>query len=315
MASSYPSRIYEYHFGAVVDQLLSTSVAESTLQTYNRGLSSFHQFRLKFGFDNVWPVPVFDIMCFIANSFQNGLSHSTINCYLAGISFFSKINNHEDNTQNFVVRKMLEGIKRTVGSPKDGRLPITRDLLKRIIMCLPSVCKSNYEAKLFGSAFSLCFHAFLRVGEIAVSKGNVNHVISHQNVKLFQNNIELLLVSSKTDQTAAGAVINVLAQPDKEMCPLSLLKSYLFERPPYVGPLFCHFDGSPLTRYQISSLLTKSLKFLGVDPSCYSTHSIRIGAATTCCMEGVQDDQIMELGRWKSHSAYKRYIRIPAKNL
>jgi hypothetical protein len=50
-------------------------------------------------------VPLEDIMSFIAYMFRLELSHSTINCYISGLSFHHKISNLTDNTQLFVVRK------------------------------------------------------------------------------------------------------------------------------------------------------------------------------------------------------------------
>jgi len=74
-----------------------------------------------------------DILSFIAFLAQSNLSHSTINCYLSGISFFCKINYLEDVTQIFIVRKCLEGIKKSRGHSKDRGLPITSVLVGRII--------------------------------------------------------------------------------------------------------------------------------------------------------------------------------------
>ena len=56
------------------------------------------------------------------------LSHSTVSCYV-----FGKINNLEDNTQKIIVRKMIEGVRRLGPNQKDNRLPITRDLLCKIL--------------------------------------------------------------------------------------------------------------------------------------------------------------------------------------
>ena len=68
---------------------------------------------------DVWPVPLEDLCKFIAYLFQINMSRSSINCYLSGISFFSRVNDFEDPTQKFVIKKMLEGFKRS--KPKTTR--------------------------------------------------------------------------------------------------------------------------------------------------------------------------------------------------
>ena len=134
------------------------------------------------------------------------------------------------------------------------------------------------------------------MGEISVSNSS-RHVLEFGNVKVLNDCIELALSSSKTDQTGVGTTIRVQGQSQKAICPLVLLTSYLYARAPYhKGLLFCHFDGSPLSRYQVSSVLTKTPRILCVDPSRYSTHFLKIGAATTCTMEGVYDEKIMQPG-------------------
>jgi hypothetical protein len=43
-----------------------------------------------------------------------------------------------------------------------------------------------------------------------------------------------------------GTNIPIPAQADHKTCPLNLLKSFLQIRQNLEGPLFCHFDGTPL---------------------------------------------------------------------
>jgi len=129
------------------------------------------------------------------------LSHSTVSCYISGLSFYNKVNDFEDNTQKFVIRKMIEGIKRSKSKRSDTRLPITRDLLAKILNSLPLVCSSHYEAKLFMAAFSLAFHGLMRVGELTVgNKSSDTHTISFHDVKISNNILEIFILSSKTDQ-------------------------------------------------------------------------------------------------------------------
>ena len=56
--------------------------------TYRRGILALNEFRQTSTMTDVWPVPLEDLCKFTAYLFQTNLSHSTIKCYLSGISFF-----------------------------------------------------------------------------------------------------------------------------------------------------------------------------------------------------------------------------------
>lgn len=288
---------------------MQNSLAPSTIKTYQHGLDLFGAFRKEIGLLEIWPVPLNDIIFYMCHLYKNGFSFSTVNCYLGGLSFFSKLNNFEDNTQKFVVRKMVDGIKRT-RSNKDARLPITRELLSKLLTILPSVCRSQFEAKLFTSAFSLAFHGMLRIGELTVNKGDNNHTVMINDIQITDVGLEINLKSSKTDQFGKGTVVQIFRGVDKIKCPVEILTNYLKVRPLVGGPLFYHFNKQPVTRYQFSALLKKCLSVLGLADTNYKSHSFRIGMATVCAIEGYTDEEIKVLGRWKSDS-YLRYIRIP----
>lgn len=111
-----------------------------------------------------------------------------------------------DETKNFLVLKVLEGMRR-IGRSADARLPITLELLKQLVETLPGICHDTYETKLFRAAYLLAFFGFLRIGEFALSTGNGVHSILQVTDVQFQANYSKLLVlikSSKTDQDRKG---------------------------------------------------------------------------------------------------------------
>ena len=283
-------------------------MAQSTYKNYQRGLLAFKDFRKQFGLADIWPIAISNICNFIAHSFEANLSQATIKCYLAGISFVCKLNDFPDPTQKFIVKKLVEGIGRSRVNISDARLPITDELLVSVIRVLPYVCNSTYETKLFRAAFSLAYHGLLRIGELAVSNGQIDHIIQISHDSFLQNLIKIKVLSSKTDQMGRGCEIIIKPHHNKEMCPVFLLNTYLCDRPQVSGPIFCHYDGRAITRYQFVSVLKKSLERAGINNKLYSSHSFRIGRATSLSMEGVPDHIIMQLGRWKS-DAYKTYAR------
>ena len=75
--------------------------------TYRRGILSLNEIRQTYTMTDVWPVPLEDVCKFTAYLFQTNLSHFSIKYYLSGISYFSRVNDFEDPTQKFVIKKML----------------------------------------------------------------------------------------------------------------------------------------------------------------------------------------------------------------
>lgn len=79
--------------------------------------------------------------------------------------------------------------------------------------------------------------------------------------------------------------------------------------PKFEGPLFCHFNHKSVTRFQDSSMLKSTLRFLNINEHDFNTHSFRIGAATSFILRGKSDDDIKQMGQWKSN-AHMSYVRI-----
>ena len=282
-------------------------MSTNTQDTYKRGLEAFEQFRLQYGLPLCWPPVVDHIINFVAFLSSKKLSHSTAKCYLAGISNMLNLHNLPNPVQSFIVQKMMVGYKREKPS-SDIRSPITLPLLVKILGVLPHVTFSTYENDLFSGAFTLAFFALLRVGELAVTKGNSwEKIVQVDDVSLKPNTILVRIRCSKTDQYAKGSIVEIPYSMDSSVL-FKALTSYIARRPKSQGPFFCHENGKSITAYQFSAILHKALKFLEIDTKTFKTHSFRIGAATFLYMKGCSEDDIKSNGRWVSN-AYQSYIR------
>ena len=242
----------------------------------------------------------------------NSYKPSTVISYIAGISYYLKLNGLVDVTEVFIVRKMLKGFQRSMPS-KDIRAPVTIDMLKAFPHALRNVATSDYEALLFSAAFVVMFFGFLRVGEIAIKTKNEDSsfIIQKTDVSIVKNEAFVKLRYSKTDQQ--GKSVTLVFSPSKstEICPVLLLKQYLRKRPAVGGALFCHFNGNPITRFEVSSLLSKCLEFLGLQSAVIKPHSFRIGACSMAISQRIPEAAVREMGRWSEHSsAFQRYIRL-----
>jgi integrase len=283
----------------------------NTWKVYKTAVDSFQNFRQLYDISQSWPAPLNDILFYIAYLSHTNHSPSTVVTYISGLSHFHKLHNFPDNTQVFVVKKLIEGLKRKRPSQPDVRVPISLDLLKRLITSLRSICTSTYEAALFSSAFSLAFFALLRIGEIASDTNNRpgTHVICFLDFMFKVSDcgheeLHLTLKSSKTDQRLKSVTLIIRRQVDKLICPIESLKRYLSIRSNFPdGNLFIHFDGSNLTRYQFSYILQKSLNFCE-EKGLYKPHSFRIGGATEAKRLGFDDHTIMQCHRTHTKNTF-----------
>lgn len=70
--------------------------------------------------------------------YSSQFSESTISSHISAFSYVHKLLGLPDPSQMFIVKKLLRGCYK-MGRSVDSRLPITRDILKKIINALPHI--------------------------------------------------------------------------------------------------------------------------------------------------------------------------------
>ena len=269
--------------------MIQAGSAKSSHSTYSTGMDVFNTFckQYSISFNSLQPSTIHldHLTLFVAYLSWLQYKPNTIRTYLSGISYFSKLHGLTDLTNSFIIKKMLEGYRRCNQTP-DSRLPITKPILKMIVVNLAHICLSKYESLLFQTAFVLAllaYHALLRVGEFAApSKTDTTKQITFSDLQLFPNYLLLKVRFSKTDQFGKSTTLQLHSTPrESSLCPVGLMHAYIKVRPSLPGILFMHLDGSPLTRFQASSMLHRSLEFSDFkNRHMYKMHSFRIGRCT-----------------------------------
>ncbi|XP_056019237.1 uncharacterized protein LOC130054234 isoform X2 [Ostrea edulis] len=299
------------------DFLIRNSLSEDSLSSYRNIFASYKTFIRAHVDKNSTPLPpsLSHLLLYIAHCFQSGLAASTTRTHIAALSFTFQLGGYQDLTQNFLVRKQLQGFSK-VKPVMDNRLPITPDILSKIVSALPSITNSAFSSTLLHAMYVLAFCAFLRVGEITKTAGAKQHFLLAKHVILQKdsqlgNPIELTIPHFKhSNQSITLHLQQNTSNP--LVCPFLALQTFMDVRghKSPVEPLFSFMDGTPVSRQFFTDHLRLSLSFCGLDTNKYQSHSFRIGAATTAAASGSSDIQIQNMGRWKS-SAFKKYIRIP----
>ena len=114
--------------------------------------------------------------------------------------------------------------------------------------------------------------------------------------RMAPTSVAIRITASKTDPFRLGINIQ-LGRTRGDLCPVAALLSYIALRGLHPGPLFTSREGIPLTRQALVKEIGSALASVGIDPSPFSGHSFRIGAAVA---DGVEDSVIKTLGRWQN---------------
>ena len=297
-----------------LDFLQFMSISGASRRTYDQGRSSYlafcNQFRLI-----PFPASETSLNLFITYLARN-LSFATIRTYLAAVRYW---NIREGFSADFGVmvnlHMTLKGIKRLKGAAsRPNRLPITIDILKILKDRLRLSTIPEEDKLMLWAAFTTAFFGFLRSAEFCCpSKSffDASTCLLVRDISITENVLRIFIKVSKADPFKNGHTIRLVAA-NSSICPLRAMQKHLKNCRKSDEPVFSFTDGSFLTRQCLSKTLQQLLESTFPDVKQYSSHSFRIGAATTAAAADVPDWLIKALGRWSSN-CYERYIRTPVE--
>ena len=258
---------------------------------------------------------------FVGHLAQQGLSYASIKVYMSAVrNLHVSEGLHEEFAKHLTPRLelVLKGIKKE-SAPRRLRLPITLDVMEKIKRVLLQRPKDP-ENVMMWAACCTAFFGFLRCGEFTIPSLATYDPEVHLSLadvavddKLAPTVVQITIKQSKTDPFRQGVQL-YLGKTDTGLCPVKAVWAYLATRDAIPGPLFKLANTQGLTRQEFLARLTRTLTAAGVPVKGYTTHSFRIGAATTAKEAGVSDVHIKMLGRWKS-DAYQLYVRTPKERL
>ena len=163
-----------------------------------------------------------------------------------------------------------------------------------------------------GSINAGFFFGALR-GTEYLSRGNKEKVTrrtcKRRNVVVKSCYMKLFIAASKTDQSFHGTTVRLPALKSK-FCPVKAMKKYLSTAGQTLQPhkpLFMLQNGQNATVSWLNRLLKK---LLPSSSGKFTTHSLRIGFATSAAAAGVSEHTIRAAGRWHG-SSHLRYIKGP----
>ena len=294
--------------------LLNASLASSTRASYRNALGHYITFHGSYYPNSVLlPASVEQVAQFITICYLKNLKCSTITSYMSAIAYVHKVSGLVNPTESFIDKKLLHATRRH--SSIDKRHAFYIKDIDNIVKALPDIGTDPYLLIMYTAMILTAFFGLLRVGEITVSTHGHQNIIRKDAIKLgYQGNhvstINIYMSSYKHSQ-GHPASIPLCRQLLKSICPVRALIRYLKSSSCPSGHLFHHKSGQTVSSSEFREVLRSCVSACGLDPSCYTCHSLRIGGATHAYLMNMPSSQICKLGRWKS-TAYKKYIRTHA---
>ena len=215
-----------------------------------------------------FPAKTKTVISFIAYCFQKGYATSSITSVLSALSFVHKMHGREDPTATFMVRKLLQGAAKLRPSG-DQRAPVTKAILHQLVRSTPHISHCYYNSILTSAMYLLAFHAFLRIGEIAVtSTAKSSNVLQVSQLAITSSGCTVVFYAYKHYQ-GPPVTLAIPAHTDPLCCPVKAMRMYLALRGNSPGPLFVFPGGTPVSKSFFGGQLKKSLSWAGLPTTCY----------------------------------------------
>ena len=295
--------------------ILQSTLATSTNRNYHSVFNAYISFCRS---QNLLALPLqeFNLMLFVTNLSLH-TSYSNIKLHISAVKHFDIYYGYHHIIPPLPRLYMLtRAIKRQHGKKflRPQRIPVTPQLLLKIKHFIFSTSLNYNDRLMLWAAITCAFFGFLRSSEFVAPytrRHEQSTTLLYSDVSLVDNLFHINIKASKTDPFRQGCIIR-LAPTNNVICPFTAMTQFLPQHPLKSGPLFTYNDGSFLTRCRLSTLLKQVIP--SQDQSQISTHSFRIGAATTAAAAGFPKWLIQQLGRWNS-DCFRTYLHIPHTTL
>lgn len=233
------------------------------------------------------------------------LNARTLDLHLTAISQWHHFQDINDPVHDSLVRKTMEGIRRTHGQPKRKAKALRLEHIASMVSFLRSLPDSKKKHRDIALVLTGFFGAFRRSELVGISVADLNWE---------PEGLIIRLPRSKTDQQAAG-LSRALPFGNPLCCPATAIKEWLIMAEITDGPLFRSVNrwdqvsASALNPGAVNELLKSVGNACQFDfvPEL-SSHSFRRGLSTSAARERVDFDLIKKQGGWKNDATVWEYI-------
>lgn len=276
--------------------------AESTKYAYRKDLEYFASWCAENGM-TVLPSSPETISYYACWCAEKGLRATTIKRRVAAIKYANKLAGFKIDKDSPEISEVMQGIRNDLGELVNQKLPITIEMLKKMLDFVPDSLSGKRDHALLITLYSGAFRA-----SEALS-------LSIRTLTGTPKGYRAKLEKSKTDQEGKGRNVSLLDGSGLEIKrrisewidASKIVEGYIF-RPFKKGSK--EVRDCALSVRSALNIVNKYLELAGYDSKLYGCHSFRSGAATDAALNG---SNIFEIQRMMGHSSMDTtliYIRL-----
>lgn len=291
---------------ALAAKFLSAAKARSIRDAYASDFRDFAIFCKEHSLPSLPSTP--DTVALYITQLASRMTVATIRRRLAAINYTHREAGYAGSPasprNNFIVREVLNSIRRTRGTAQHGADPLLGDAVKRIAAACPETLLGIRDRALVLCGFSGAFR-----------RSELTRILEFDDLTFTPQGLYIRLSRSKTDQEHAGRTVAIGLGEHEESCPVRALRAWLDAAQIDSGPVFRAVDlkgrvaATPLHPRSISKILKRAAQRAGIDPRNVSGHSLRAGMATTAAIHGAEEREIARTTGHKTSAMVRRYIR------
>lgn len=301
LAAATPRAITREQLDRVQD-FASAATSENTRRAYAGQWRSFSAWCAARGLEAL-PASPGTVALYASALADAGRKVASIEQAMAAVSAAHGAAGHTSPRDDANLRKVLRGIRRTLGTAQRQAAPVLADHLRGMLAALPPTLAGKRDAALMLVGFVGAFRRSELVGL------EVPHLV------FSAEGVTVTLRKSKVDQEARGRLVALPCSSTPAACPVAALRAWLDASAITSGPVFREVDRhgkvrtQALTGRSVARLVKKAAASVGLDPSTFSGHSLRAGFVTQAKLSQRAEDAIMRQTGHRSATMLRKYDR------
>lgn len=288
-------------------RLICASKACSTRRAYAADLADFQRFTIRHSLPFLPSTP--ETVVLYMTDLASRLSVATIQRRMAAITCAHREAGYADSPasprRHYVVREVMAGIKRTLGTAQQGSAPLLIGDIRRMVAATPD------------NLLGVRDHALILVGfSGAFRRSELASILEVEDLAFTDSGVYIRLRRSKTDQEMQGRNVALPLGEHSDTCPVRALRSWLEAAVITSGPVFRsvdrhgHVAAHALSPRSIAKILKCAATRAGIDATSIAGHSLRAGMVTQAALNGSKEREIARTTGHHSDDMVRRYVRL-----